>query len=59
MKFGNESQINLIAEEVGGAVAAAQPDAQIELFNILIDGSKEAVEVGSLDPKVGVKKVKL
>ena len=57
MKFGNESQISLIAEEVGGAVAAAQPDAQVELFNVLIDGSKEAVEVGSLDPKVGVKNV--
>ncbi|XP_062082267.1 protein CHROMATIN REMODELING 5 isoform X6 [Humulus lupulus] len=51
LKFGNESQISLITEEVGGAVAAAQTDAQIELFNILIDGSKEAVEVGSLDPK--------
>ncbi|PON97641.1 histone H3-K9 methyltransferase [Trema orientale] len=51
LKFGNESQISLIAEEVGGAVAAAQPDAQVELFNVLIDGSKEAVEVGSLDPK--------
>ncbi|KAF4394940.1 hypothetical protein F8388_017668 [Cannabis sativa] len=51
LKFGNESQISLIAEEVGGAVAAAQTAAQIELFNILIDGSKEAVEVGSLDPK--------
>lgn len=55
MKFGNESQISLIAEEVGGAVAAAEPDAQIELFNVLIDGCKAAVEVGSLDPKVGVK----
>ena len=53
MKYGNESQISLIAEEVGGAVAAAQPDAQIELLNALIDGSKEAVEVGSFDPKVG------
>ncbi|XP_024019941.1 protein CHROMATIN REMODELING 5 isoform X1 [Morus notabilis] len=51
MKFGNESQISLTVEEVGGAVAAAQPDAQIELFNALIDGCKEAVEIGSLDPK--------
>ncbi|GMN43748.1 hypothetical protein TIFTF001_012945 [Ficus carica] len=51
MKFGNESQISLIVEEVGGAVVAAQPDAQIELFNALIEGSKEAVEIGSLDPK--------
>ena len=52
MKFGNESQIALIVEEVGGAVAAASTDAQVELFNALIDGCTEAVEVGSLDPKV-------
>ncbi|XP_061347775.1 protein CHROMATIN REMODELING 5-like [Gastrolobium bilobum] len=51
MKFGNESQINLIAAEVGGAVGAAPPDAQIELFNALIDGCTEAVDLGSLDPK--------
>lgn len=56
MKFGNEGQIRLIVEEVGGAVAAAQPDAQTELFNALIEGSKEAVEIGSLDPKVGFNK---
>ncbi|CAI8596430.1 unnamed protein product [Vicia faba] len=51
MKFGNESQINLIAAEVGGAVEAAPLKAQAELFNALIDGSREAVEVGSLDLK--------
>ncbi|KAK7304940.1 hypothetical protein VNO77_42834 [Canavalia gladiata] len=51
MKFGNESQINQIAAEVGGAVGAAPPKAQIELFNALIDGCTEAVELGSLDPK--------
>lgn len=38
MKFGNESQINLIASEVGGAVGGAPPEAQTELFNALIDG---------------------
>lgn len=54
MKFGNQSQISLIAEEVGGAVAAAPPDAQIELFDALIDGCTEAAQVGSLDHKVGV-----
>lgn len=52
MKFGNESQIGLIAEEVGGAVGAAPPDTQIELFNALVDGCRDAVEVGSLDQKV-------
>lgn len=52
LKFGNESQIGLIAEEVGGAVGAAPLDAQIELFNALIDGCRDAVEVGSLDQKV-------
>uniref|UniRef100_A0A6P3YYV6 protein CHROMATIN REMODELING 5 isoform X1 n=1 Tax=Ziziphus jujuba TaxID=326968 RepID=A0A6P3YYV6_ZIZJJ len=51
LKFGNESQIGLIAEEVGGAVGAAPLDAQIELFNALIDGCRDAVEVGSLDQK--------
>ncbi|KAE8710591.1 Protein CHROMATIN REMODELING 5 [Hibiscus syriacus] len=51
MKFGNESQITLIAEEVGGAVAAAPFDAQIELFNALVEGCREAVEVGNVEPK--------
>ncbi|OMO51280.1 SNF2-related protein [Corchorus capsularis] len=51
MKFGKESQIHMIAEEVGGAVAAASPDAQIELFKALVDGCKDAVEVGNAEPK--------
>ncbi|RDX93137.1 Protein CHROMATIN REMODELING 5, partial [Mucuna pruriens] len=51
MKFGNESQVNLIAAEVGGAVGSAPLEAQTELFNALIDGCTEAVELGSLDPK--------
>lgn len=52
MKFGNENQITLIAEEVGGAVAAAPIDAQIELFQALVEGCREAVEVGNAEPKV-------
>jgi len=52
MKYGNENQIDLIAADVGGAVAAAPPEAQIELFNALIDGCSEAVEIGNLDIKV-------
>lgn len=55
MKYGNHSQINLIAEEVGGAVGTAPPEAQIELFDVLLEGGKEAVSVGSLDPKVCAK----
>ncbi|KAG4167786.1 hypothetical protein ERO13_A13G217600v2 [Gossypium hirsutum] len=51
MKFGNESQVTLIAEEVGGAVAAAPLDAQIELFNALVEGCREAVELGNIEPK--------
>ncbi|KAL4323262.1 hypothetical protein GQ457_11G018960 [Hibiscus cannabinus] len=51
MKFGNESQITLIAEEVGGAVAAAPLDSQIELFNALVEGCGEAVEMGNVEPK--------
>lgn len=51
MKFGNQSQINLIAGDAGGAVATAPQEALVELFDILIDGCREAVELGSLDPK--------
>ncbi|KAK8637634.1 hypothetical protein V6N13_136108 [Hibiscus sabdariffa] len=51
MKFGNESQITLIAEDVGGAVAAAPLDSQIELFNALVEGCREAVEMGNVEPK--------
>lgn len=59
MKFGNQSQISFIAEEVGGAVGAAPPEAQIELFDALIDGCKEAVEIEILDPKVGLRLILL
>ncbi|KAL2973168.1 hypothetical protein AAZX31_14G032700 [Glycine max] len=51
MKYGNESQVDLIVAEVGGAVGAAPPGVQIELFNALIDGCTEAVELGNLDAK--------
>ncbi|XP_038692597.1 protein CHROMATIN REMODELING 5-like isoform X2 [Tripterygium wilfordii] len=51
MKFGNERQISSIVAEVGGAVAAAPPEAQIELFDTLIDGCREAVKAENLDPK--------
>ncbi|KAK9154723.1 hypothetical protein Sjap_002203 [Stephania japonica] len=50
-KFGNPSQIDSITAEVGGAIEAAPPDAQIELFDALIDGCKEAVKGESTDPK--------
>lgn len=50
-KFGNHSQINSIAAEVGGVIEAAPVDAQIELFDALVDGCKEAVEGGNLDAK--------
>ena len=52
MKFGNESQISLIAGEVGGPISAAKPEEQIELLRALIDGCRDAVESGSTDPKV-------
>lgn len=51
MKFGNASQMNLIAAEVGGAVEAAPVDAQIELFDALIDGCHEAAKEEKIDPK--------
>ncbi|KAK7309882.1 hypothetical protein RJT34_06974 [Clitoria ternatea] len=52
IKYGNESQVDLIVAEVGGAIGAAPLEAQIELFNALIDGCIEAVELGSLDVKL-------
>lgn len=51
-KFGNPRQIDLIVAEVGGVVEAAPPEAQIELFDSLIDGCREAVNGGNLDVKV-------
>ncbi|KAJ0726583.1 putative DNA helicase chromatin remodeling SNF2 family [Helianthus annuus] len=50
-KFGNDSQISLIATEVGGCVEAAPVEAQVELFDALLDGCREAVNAGSLDAK--------
>ncbi|KAL0390776.1 UNVERIFIED_CONTAM: protein CHROMATIN REMODELING 5 [Sesamum calycinum] len=50
-KFGNDSQISLIAAEVGGTVEAAPTEAQIELYDALIDGCREAVKGETLDPK--------
>ncbi|KAG9142953.1 hypothetical protein Leryth_006227 [Lithospermum erythrorhizon] len=50
-KFGNDSQISLIAAEVGGAVEAAPTEAQIELYDALIDGCRDAVGVENMDPK--------
>uniref|UniRef100_A0A7N0SWY7 Protein CHROMATIN REMODELING 5 n=1 Tax=Kalanchoe fedtschenkoi TaxID=63787 RepID=A0A7N0SWY7_KALFE len=43
-KFGIPSQISSIAAEVGGVVENAPYDAQIELYDALLDGCKEAVE---------------
>ncbi|KAL6657430.1 hypothetical protein ACP70R_005210 [Stipagrostis hirtigluma subsp. patula] len=42
-KFGNPSQIGLIVDDVGGVLAKAPHEAQIELFDSLIDGCQEAV----------------
>ncbi|XP_020108708.1 protein CHROMATIN REMODELING 5 isoform X2 [Ananas comosus] len=42
-RFGNASQIGLIVEEVGSVIQSAPSDAQIELFDLLIDGCREAV----------------
>src|SRR4051812_16076175 len=43
-KFGNPSQIGLIVDDVGGAIAKAPCEAQIELYDLLIDGCQEAVK---------------
>lgn len=52
MKFGDASQISLIAADVGGSVEAAPDEAQIELFDALIDGCQEAVNGEDIDTKV-------
>ncbi|KAL6518731.1 Protein CHROMATIN REMODELING 5 [Orobanche hederae] len=49
--FGNDSQMSLIAAEVGGIVEAAPTEAQIELYDALIDGCREAVKGDTMDPK--------
>lgn len=41
-----------MSSEVGGAVEAAPTEAQIELFDSLIDGCREAVKGEVVDPKV-------
>lgn len=43
-KFGNQSQLSAIVAEVGGAIEAAPTQAQIELFEALVDGCRAAVE---------------
>ncbi|PWA67786.1 hypothetical protein CTI12_AA314790 [Artemisia annua] len=51
-RYGNDSQIGLIAAEVGGSVEAAPVEAHVELFDALVDGCKEAIKEGSSDAKV-------
>ncbi|KAK8958001.1 CHD3-type chromatin-remodeling factor PICKLE [Platanthera zijinensis] len=50
-KYGIQSHIGLVVAEVGGIVESASIEAQIELFNLLIDGCREAVKEGNLDIK--------
>ncbi|XP_010907831.1 protein CHROMATIN REMODELING 5 isoform X1 [Elaeis guineensis] len=50
-RFGNSSQIDLIVAEVGGIIETAPPEAQIELFELLIGGCQEAVRGGNMDVK--------
>ncbi|KAH0466200.1 hypothetical protein IEQ34_006303 [Dendrobium chrysotoxum] len=50
-KFGIQSQIGLIVADVGGIIESASIEAQIELFDLLIDGCREAVKEGNLDVK--------
>ncbi|KAL6010020.1 Protein CHROMATIN REMODELING 5 [Asimina triloba] len=49
-KFGNPDQISLIVSEVGGAIEAAPSQAQIELFEALVDGCRQVV-AGNPDNK--------
>lgn len=39
---------------MGGSVEAAPVESQIELFDLLIEGCREAVNIGSLEPKVAI-----
>lgn len=54
MKFGNHNQIACIAQEVGGVIEAAPEEAQVELFDALVDGCRESVETESFDSKVKI-----
>ena len=46
--------MRLIAAEVGGSAEGAPVDAQVELFDVLLDGCREAVKGGTMDPKVNL-----
>ncbi|KAJ3683795.1 hypothetical protein LUZ60_014022 [Juncus effusus] len=46
-KFGNASQISLIGTEAGGSVESAHLEAQIELFDSLVEGCQEAIRENS------------
>ncbi|XP_072983025.1 protein CHROMATIN REMODELING 5 isoform X2 [Typha latifolia] len=50
-RFGNPSQIGSIVAEVGGIIETAPSEAQIELFELLIDGCQEAARGGNMDVK--------
>ncbi|CAI9301755.1 unnamed protein product [Lactuca saligna] len=43
--------MRLIAAEVGGSVEANPVNAQVELFDALLDGCREVVKGGTMDPK--------
>ncbi|KAL5197699.1 hypothetical protein ABZP36_001211 [Zizania latifolia] len=43
-KFGNLSQIGLIVDDAGGVAAKAPLEAQVELFDKLIEGCEDAVK---------------
>ncbi|CAK7331164.1 unnamed protein product [Dovyalis caffra] len=45
IKFGNLNQIDLIAEEVGGTVAAAPPESQRELFILWLMVAKKQLKL--------------
>ncbi|KAL9234807.1 hypothetical protein vseg_009633 [Gypsophila vaccaria] len=52
MKFGIANQISSIAAEVGGAAIESAPvEAQIELYDALIEGCQEAAKGDIIDPK--------
>ena len=53
-KFGDSSRIKLIAKEAGGAVAITTPSSQVELWDTLFNGCKDAMRRAGADSKVRI-----
>jgi len=51
-KFGDSSRIKLIAKDAGGSIAATTASSQVQLWEALVNGCKDAVSRAGADSKV-------